>query len=36
MIEAGIIHEDEKFELIEGEIVMMASKGIATNGSNRP
>src|SRR5438270_2662133 len=29
MIEAGIIHEDEKFELIEGEIVMMASKGIA-------
>src|SRR5882672_5404286 len=29
MIEAGIIREDEKFELIEGEIVMMASKGIA-------
>src|SRR5712671_564196 len=29
MIEAGIIAEDEKFELIEGEIVMMASKGIA-------
>src|SRR5438270_6000655 len=29
MIEAGVIHEDEKFELIEGEIVMMASKGIA-------
>ncbi|PWT86144.1 MAG: hypothetical protein C5B56_12890 [Proteobacteria bacterium] len=29
MIEAGIIHEDEKFELIEGEIVMMAAKGIA-------
>src|SRR5215472_3381674 len=29
MIEAGIIGEDEKFELIEGEIVMMASKGIA-------
>ena len=29
MIEAGIIHEDEKFELVEGEIVMMASKGIA-------
>jgi len=29
MIEAGIISEDEKFELIEGEIVMMASKGIA-------
>jgi len=29
MIEAGIIREDEKFELIEGEVVMMASKGIA-------
>jgi len=29
MIEAGIIHEDERFELIEGEIVMMAAKGIA-------
>jgi Uma2 family endonuclease len=29
MIEAGIISEDEKFELIEGEIVMMAAKGIA-------
>ena len=29
MIEAGVIHEDEKFELIEGEIVMMAAKGIA-------
>jgi Uma2 family endonuclease len=29
MIEAGIIGEDEKFELIEGEVVMMASKGIA-------
>ena len=29
MIEAGIIAEDEKLELIEGEIVMMASKGIA-------
>src|SRR5438093_13017892 len=28
MIEAGVIHEDERFELIEGEIVMMASKGI--------
>jgi hypothetical protein len=28
MIEAGIISEDEKFELIEGEIVMMAAKGI--------
>jgi Uma2 family endonuclease len=29
MIEAGIIGEDEKFELIEGEIVMSAAKGIA-------
>src|SRR5258707_4271585 len=29
MIEAGIIREDEKFELVEGEMVMMASKGIA-------
>ena len=29
MIEAGVIHEDENFELVEGEIVMMASKGIA-------
>jgi Uma2 family endonuclease len=28
MIEAGIIGEDEKFELIDGEIVMMAAKGI--------
>ena len=28
MIEAGVIREDEKFELIEGEIVMMAAKGI--------
>jgi Uma2 family endonuclease len=29
MIDAGIISEDEKFELIEGEIVMAASKGFA-------
>jgi Uma2 family endonuclease len=29
MIEAGVIGEDEKFELIEGEIVMMPAKGIA-------
>jgi Uma2 family endonuclease len=29
MIEAGVIGEDERFELIEGEIVMMASKSIA-------
>jgi Uma2 family endonuclease len=29
MIEAGVIREDEKFELVEGEIVVMASKGIA-------
>jgi len=28
MIEAGVIREDEKFELIEGDIVMMAAKGI--------
>jgi Uma2 family endonuclease len=32
MIDAGIIAEDEKFELIEGEIVMMAPKGIAHEG----
>jgi Uma2 family endonuclease len=29
MIEAGVIREDERFELIEGEIVMMAAKGVA-------
>src|ERR1700730_2840918 len=29
MIEAGIIGEDEKFELIEGEIAMMAAKEVA-------
>jgi hypothetical protein len=29
MIDAGVISEDEKFELIEGEIVMAAAKGIA-------
>ncbi len=29
MIEAGVIREDEKFELIEGEIVMMAAKGVS-------
>jgi Uma2 family endonuclease len=28
MIDAGVIREDEKFELIEGEIVMMAAKGV--------
>jgi Uma2 family endonuclease len=28
MIDAGVIGEDEKFELIEGEIVTMAAKGI--------
>ena len=28
MIEAGVIREDEKFELVEGEIVMAAAKGI--------
>ena len=29
MIEAGVIREDEKFELVEGEIVMMAAKSLA-------
>ncbi len=29
MIDAGVISEDEKFELIEGELVMAAAKGIA-------
>jgi Uma2 family endonuclease len=29
MMEAGVIREDERFELVEGEIVMMAAKGIA-------
>jgi Uma2 family endonuclease len=29
MIAAGVIRENEKFELIEGEIVMMAAKGLA-------
>jgi Uma2 family endonuclease len=29
MIEAGVIGEDEKFELIEGEIVMRAAKEVA-------
>ncbi|MGH7247519.1 MAG: Uma2 family endonuclease [Pseudomonadota bacterium] len=29
MMDAGILGEDERFELIEGEIVMMAAKGIA-------
>jgi Uma2 family endonuclease len=29
MIEAGILREDERFELVEGEIVMMAAKEIA-------
>src|SRR5215472_3461800 len=29
MIEAGVIREDEKFELVEGEIVMMAAKSVA-------
>ncbi|MBX9777907.1 MAG: Uma2 family endonuclease [Xanthobacteraceae bacterium] len=29
MIDAGVIGEEESFELIEGEIVMMASKSIA-------
>ena len=29
MIAAGVIREDEKFELIEGEIVVMSAKGYA-------
>jgi len=29
MIDAGVIGEEESFELIEGEIVMMASKSVA-------
>jgi Uma2 family endonuclease len=29
MIGAGVIGDDEKFELVEGEIVMMAAKGAA-------
>jgi len=29
MIEAGVIGEEEKFELVEGEIVMMAAKSLA-------
>jgi Uma2 family endonuclease len=29
MIDTGILGEDERFELVEGDIVMMASKGIA-------
>jgi Uma2 family endonuclease len=29
MVDAGVIGEDENFELVEGELVMMASKGIA-------
>jgi Uma2 family endonuclease len=29
MIESGVIRDNEKFELIEGEIVMMAAKGVS-------
>jgi Uma2 family endonuclease len=29
MIEAGVIREDERFELVEGEIVVMAAKVVA-------
>jgi Uma2 family endonuclease len=29
MIEAGVIREGEKFELVDGEIVMMAAKGVS-------
>ena len=28
MVDAGVLTEDENFELVEGELVMMASKGI--------
>jgi len=28
MIDAGVINEDERIELVEGELVMMAAKGI--------
>jgi len=35
VIEAGVIGEDEKFELIEGEIAMMAAKGIADTSNRR-
>jgi hypothetical protein len=36
MIEAGIIAEDENFELIEGEIVPTPPKGNHHEMSNRP
>jgi hypothetical protein len=29
MVDAGILGEDEKLELIEGDVVMMADKGVA-------
>ena len=29
MIDAGVIHQDERFELVEGEIVVMAAEGAA-------
>src|SRR5262249_53853289 len=29
MIDVGVIHEDERFELVEGEIVVTATKGVA-------
>src|SRR5262249_60475795 len=29
MIEAGVLHESENIELVEGEIVVMAAKGYA-------
>ena len=29
MVEAGVLGEDERFELIEGEIVVMSAKGYA-------
>ena len=29
MVEAGIVGEDERIELIEGDLIMMAAKGLA-------
>ena len=36
MTEAGVIGEDERFELIEGEIVMMAVEESPMIGSSQP
>jgi Putative restriction endonuclease len=35
MIDAGVLGEDEKFELIEGEIVMMAAKELFKKSGTR-